>query len=448
MTLTPTRTSSRTATPPLIDDAPLSAFHRKLTVFSSAGPFIDGYAISIIGLTWPTMTQAVPISTSDQGLIAAAVLVGIFVGGLVFGRVTDAVGRHRPYVAVPLAILVVSMLSFAVSNVWQILALRFLTGLAIGADYPIATSLLAEFLPSKNRGRMLGATFVVWTAGAAAAPAIAMMCTAWGGAAAWRWMLASSGFLALVVFFMRLHTPESARWLQSKGRLDEAEHVITTVFGPQYDIRSLGEPESVPEGKASYGTVFRAPYLTRTLFVGIFWRCQVIPLFSIYSFSYDLLATVSIKGNGAEFFLNALFVVGGVAGLLLVDRVGRKNLLIYSFGVITVVWFLAGLIPGLPALVTLAAVCIFAILNGGSNFLEVVYPNELFPTEVRATATGIGTAASRIGAAVAVYLMPFALQHGVNVVLIAGAIVSLVGLAVTLAWGVETAGKSLSTAAG
>ena len=131
-------------------------------------------------------------------------------------------------------------------------------------------------------------------------------------------------------------------------------------------------------------------------------------------------------------------------------RPGRpQNLLIYSFGVITVVWFLAGLIPGLPALVTLAAVCIFAILNGGSNFLEVVYPNELFPTEVRATATGIGTAASRIGAAVAVYLMPFALQHGVNVVLIAGALVSLVGLAATLAWGVETAdGKSLSTAAG
>jgi putative MFS transporter len=95
-----------------------------------------------------------------------------------------------------------------------------------------------------------------------------------------------------------------------------------------------------------------------------------------------------------------------------------------------------------------AAVCAFALLSGASNFLEIVYPNELFPTEVRATAVGIGTAASRIGAAVAVYLMPFALERGVNWVLLAGSAISFVGLAVTLAWGVETAGRSLSDACG
>jgi putative MFS transporter len=272
-----------------------------------------------------------------------------------------------------------------------------------------------------------------------------MVCSHFAGDNAWRWMLASPAVFALVTLFLRLGTPESPRWLISKGRVEEADRSIKQVFGPNYGVADLGEPESTE--RATFWSVFKPPYLTRTLFVSLFWMCQVIPLLSIYSFSFDILAEVGITGNGAEVFLAALFVIGGIPGLLLVDRVGRKALLIYTFAGIGIIWGVAGLIPGLPVMAVFGAVCAFALLSGGSNFLEIVYPNELFPTEIRATAVGIGTAASRIGAAVAVYLMPFALDKGVNWVLLAGAAISFVGLAVTLSWGVETAGRSLGEAA-
>ncbi|HET8601615.1 MAG TPA: MFS transporter [Segeticoccus sp.] len=430
----------------LIDDAPLTSFHKKLTLYSSGGPFIDGFAIAIIGFTWTTMSRSIHITASDQGLIAAAILIGIFVGGGVFGWVTDRVGRHVMYIVDLLALAAFSLLSFFATEVWHLVVLRFLIGVAIGADYPIATSLLAEYLPSKYRGRMLGATFVVWAIGATAAPVVGILCTKYTGDAAWRWMLASSAVFAMVTLVLRLGTPESPRWLISKGRVAEADRSIKQVFGPGYGVEDLGEAEQA--GKTSLLTVLRPPYLRRTLFVSLFWMCQVIPLLSIYSFSFDILKEVGITGNGAEVFLAALFVAGGIPGLLLVDRIGRKALLVYTFGAIGVIWCVAGFVPGLPVMVGFAAVLAFALLSGASNFLEIVYPNELFPTHVRATAVGIGTAVSRIGAAVAAYLMPFALNRGINTVLIVGGIISLVGLAVTLAWGVETAGRSLSDAAG
>lgn len=429
----------------LIDDAPLTSFHKKLTLYSSGGPFIDGYTIAMISFTYATMGTQFAVSKSDKGLIAAAALIGIFIGGLVFGWVTDKVGRHVMYIVDLLALAIFSVLSFAATEAWHVIALRFLIGVAIGADYPIATSLLAEYLPSKYRGRMLGATFVVWAVGAAVAPIVAILCGMWFGNDAWRWMLASAALFAVITLIMRLGTPESPRWLISKGRIDEADASIKKVFGPEYGVADLGEPEA--DSRFTLSSVFRKPYLTRTLFVCFFWMCQIIPMMSIYSFSFDVMEQFNLKGMGAEVFLAVLFVVGGIPGLYLVDKIGRKALLVWTFAGIAIIWGLGGLIPGLPTGVLLFAVCAFALLSGASNFLEIVYPNELFPTQVRATAVGIGTAASRIGSASAVYLMPFILEQGVNWVLVAGAAASLLGLIVTLAWGEETMGRALDDVA-
>lgn len=430
----------------LIDDAPLTPFHKKLTVYSSGGPFIDGYAIAIIGFTWATMSNSMEVTTADKGMIAAAVLIGIFLGGAIFGWVTDKVGRHVMYILDLLALALFSFLALFATEVWHVVLLRFLVGVAIGADYPIATSLLAEYLPAKYRGRMLGATFVVWALGATVAPVVAIILGHYMGDDAWRWMLASTAVFAIITLFLRLGTPESPRWLVNKGRREEADASIKKVFGPEYGVEHLGDDEDT--GSGGLATVFRPPYLRRTIFVGLFWMCQVIPLLSVYSFSFDFIAHAGITGNGAEVFLAALFVVGGIPGLMLVDRVGRKALLIWSFAGIALVWGIVGIATGLtstvPAMVIFLAICFFALASGASNFLEIVLPNELFPTQVRATAVGIGTAASRIGAAIATYLMPFALEKGVNWVLIAGALVSVLGLAVTLTLGEETAGRRLS----
>ncbi|MFF4829133.1 MFS transporter [Streptomyces sp. NPDC001312] len=185
-----------------------------------------------------------------------------------------------------------------------------------------------------------------------------------------------------------------------------ARAVPTTPTGRsrRSSVRRYGVADLAAEpalARTGYTTVFRSPYLKRTLFVGIFWTAQVIPLFALHSFAPDLLAGMGITGNTAEVFLAVLFVIGGIPGLWLVERSGRRALLLGSFGIIAVALGIPGLVPGLPTWVTFTSVYVFALASGGSSFLEVVYPNELFPTEVRATAVGVGTAFSRIGSAAA-----------------------------------------------
>jgi len=435
-------------TPQLIDDAPLSKFHIKLTVFSSGGPFIDGYALSIIGLAFITMTPALSLAPSEIGLIGAASLIGIFFGGGVFGWVTDKVGRHTMYILDLIALAAFSILSAFSTDIWQLVLWRFLLGVAIGADYPIATSLLAEFLPKKVRGRLLGATFVVWAIGAAAAFAVGYLLKDIGPDA-WRYMLASPAIFAIITLLCRLGTPESPRWLLSRGKVEEARAVIKKVFGPKYDIESLGETYDEGKKAAHFTDIFNRKFFRRTLFVAIFWTAQVIPLFAVYTFAPELLESFGMTGDanlyGGSLLISLLFVIGGIPGLWLVERIGRRKLLLWTFGIIVVALAAPVFIPDVAPRGLFTALAIFALASGASSFLEVVYPNELFPTEIRATAVGFGTAISRVGSAASTYLMPLAIiSFGASGALFLGAVISLVGFLGTLFLAPETANRSLS----
>ncbi|WP_262103493.1 MFS transporter [Arthrobacter sp. Marseille-P9274] len=435
------------ATGNLIDDAPLTRFHKRLTFFASGGPFIDGYALSIIGIALITMTPGLDLSPGEIGLIGAASLVGIFFGGGLFGWLTDKIGRHKMYIADLIALAVFSLLNGFATEVWQVVLCRFFLGMAIGADYPIATSLLAEFLPKKVRGRLLGATFVVWAVGAAVAYAVGFLLRD-TGPDAWRIMVASPAVFAIITLLCRLGTPESPRWLLSRGRVDEARAVIKKVYGQQYDISDVSSDAAGESKQGRFADIFRGQYWKRTLFVSIFWTAQVIPLFAVYTFAPDLLASFGMTGDanlyGGSFLISMLFVVGGVPGLWLVEKIGRRRLLLWTFGIISVALAIPVFIPDVQAGPLFLALAVFALASGASSFLEVVYPNELFPTEVRATAVGFGTAISRVGSAASTYLMPLAiLNFGAAGSLMIGAVISLVGLAATFLLAPETANKTL-----
>src|SRR5579859_4589940 len=139
-----------------LDDAPLSTFHKKLALFSSGGPFLDGYILSIIGVALAQITEQWHLGDSEQGLIGASTLLGIFLGAFAGGWLTDKFGRKLLFTVDLVAIIVFSVLQFFVGDVVWLVILRLLIGIAVGADYPIATSLLAEFAPRKYRGPLLG----------------------------------------------------------------------------------------------------------------------------------------------------------------------------------------------------------------------------------------------------------------------------------------------------
>ncbi|MFP5022558.1 MFS transporter [Pseudonocardia phyllosphaerae] len=430
----------------VLEDAPLSGFHKRLALFSSGGPFLDGYVLSIIGVALVQASPALGLSASEEGLVGAAALVGIFLGAFAGGWLTDRFGRHLLFTIDLVAIIAFSVAQFFVTDAVWLIVLRLLVGMAVGADYPIATSLLAEFSPRRHRGPLLGAFVTMWFVGAAAAYLVGELLLAYDDG--WRWMLASAALPGLLIVVCRIGTPESPRWLLSKGRVDEAAAVMRKVFGPDAGVEDI-EPD--PEGTVGLRRLVRSGYAGRLVFVTLFWTCSVVPLFAIYAFGPKILGALNLS-DGADTVgsavITVMFLVGCAVSLLLVNRMGRRSLLLHSFLWAGLAMLGLGLFPEAPVGVVMGLFVAYAVFIGGSQILQWIYPNELFPTEIRGSAVGLCSSLSRIGAAVGTYLVPLSLSGlGIGTTMVIGAAVTLGGLAVSWFMAPETAHLGLSEAA-
>ncbi|MFH9347531.1 MFS transporter [Kitasatospora sp. NPDC017646] len=436
-----------------IDNAPYTAFHRRLALACSGGPLLDGYILSIVGVALIGMRPDLGLSTAQVSLIGAAALVGMFVGGALFGVLTDKIGREVMYTADLLVMVVCSVLSFWVDDVWAIAVLRFVLGMAVAADYPIATSLLAEWLPAKHRGRLLGQQIVAWYAGSVLAYVVGYLFLELAGPGSWRWMLASSTVLCVVFLVIRRGSPESPRWLAANGRVGDAVRVVEKHLGVRVDGREL-MPDPAGRARRSSGLrlLMTPPYRRRTLFCGLFFLCQVGPLFAMLTFGPQILSSFGMPGGTVmetlgTGLISLVFLLGCYPALRLIDTRGRRPVIIWSFALMTVPLALLGVWPTAPAAVALTALCAYAFLCGGPNVLDWTYPNELFPTEIRATAVGVATSVSRIGAAVGTYLLPLSLTGlGTGPTMLIAAGTTALGLLVCALWAEETRGTALGAA--
>jgi putative MFS transporter len=432
-----------------VEDVPLNNFHRLLTARSGGGSFVDGYVLSIIGIAMMQLTGALQLTEFWQGLIAASALIGVFFGGFIGGWLTDKLGRRKVYFIGPSLFIICSLAQFWVEPAWALFILRFIIGLAVGIEYPVATSLLVEFLPKKQRGPRLAALTILWFAGAAFAYVVGNAIINTGADDAWRYALASASVIGLVLFVLRLGTPESARWLLSKGRDAEAEQVIKRVYGSHYSLRDL--PEQPDERKMTFRDLLRSGYGRRLFFVSVFWSCSIIPVFAVYAFAPKVLSALNLKGEWASYgsmFITLLFVVGCVLATRLINTIGRRSMLIHSFLWSGLSLLLLAAFSNSHELLVLFLFGAYAVFIGGAQVLQLVYPNELFPTEIRAFAVGIGTSLSRVGAAVGTYLVPLSLTSlGIGNTMYVAAAVTFVGLAAAWVMAPETRSLNLRDAA-
>ena len=431
-----------------VEDAPLNAFHRKLAVYSSGGPFLDGYVLSIIGVAMVQISGALSLTAFWEGLIAASALIGVFLGGFLGGWFTDKYGRKILYLVDLIAIVGFSVAQFWVESAWALFAWRLLIGIAVGADYPIATSLLAEFLPRKHRGPLLAAMVLMWFAGAAVAYLVGELLLRAMGDDGWRWVLASAVVPGALFLIARSGTPESPRWLLNKGRVAEADAVIKKVYGPSYSISDL--PEAVSEKPTSVWSLFHSGYGKRMAFITLFWTCAIVPLFAIYAFAPKVLQALKLTGDWASYgsiAITFLFTLGCLLATKLINHMGRRKMLIHSFLWSGLSLLLLGMFPDASPTLVLILFGGYAVMIGGAQVLEYVYPNELFPTEIRASAVGLATSLSRIGAAVGTYLVPISLASlGIANTMFAAAVISLFGALISWWLAPETSKLDLQQA--
>jgi len=375
-----------------IEDAPLNNFHQLMTVRAGGGWILDGYILSIIGVVIVQFSDYLKLDSFWQGMVAASAMLGTFCSGFLGGWLTDKVGRRRLFFVGPILFMVGSLGSLWVESGIALFVLRFLVGVGVGLEYPVAGSLLTEFLPQKHRGQRLAGLTILWFAGAALSYMVGNFILARGGDEAWRLVLASSAVLGALLFIVRLRTPESPRWLVSKGRHEEAERIIKQVYGPSYSLANM--PEQAAEQKVSLGDLMRSGYGKRMLFVAVFWSAAVVPMFAVYSFAPVVLQALNLKGDWASYgsvLITLLFVVGCIVATRMIDTLGRRPLIIHSFLWSTLALLGLGLFSSSSQALVLLMFGAYALFIGGAQVLELVYTNELFPTEIRAFAVGMGS---------------------------------------------------------
>lgn len=422
-------------------------FERRVSILSGAGMFLDGYDVTVIAVALPGLEKAWGITGITSGIVAASVIVGMFFGMLFGGRLADIFGRRRMYMIDLSGFVIFAIATACTQGVWQLIAFRLLLGLCIGADYPISSSITAEFTRPKSRGKLIILMSLFWQSGAffAYILGIGLMSI---GPSGWRWMLAVGAVLAAVVLLMRTKIPESPRWLRQKGRIAEAQAIekeLSVDHGAQLGIAA----EVGGSGHGHWRELFSRQMIRTTIFCSSFWFAFSTAYYGVQMYTPSILkplaggsSTLSYLGSAVVALLG---VTGAALGMVFTERIGRRKQILAGFIGMVVTLSLLGIISTQSLLVITVLLALAILLaNFGPGVLNNVYPNEMFPTRLRPSGAGFAGAMSRIGAILGVVVFPVMVDSwGFSKATFLFAGTAVFGLVMSIWLAPETKGKSL-----
>jgi putative MFS transporter len=306
----------------------MNSIHRRALVLVALGEFIDGYDLLVVGGALLFLTPQFHLAPAQIGLLGAAAFLGAALGLLVFGDMTDKVGRRVIFIYNLVSFVGLAIVSAFVNNVTQLFIVRFLIGVAVGADIPTSTAFLAELSPRRSRGGLLGALpNIAWSCGAAVA-AFVWVPLSHIGPDAWRWAFGLAGIPALFVWLARQTLPESPRWLIKQGQVEVAKQVLARLGLENVDL-SAYKPE-----RARFSELFAPAIRSRTLWVSVVFglNCIAGPIATVATpFILRYVGLVSVYNallfSGIVWILN---LAGAVSSWFLIDRIGRQKLAVLS----------------------------------------------------------------------------------------------------------------------
>ncbi|GLC95384.1 MFS transporter [Cupriavidus sp. TA19] len=417
---------------------------KKLTWLMAGGMFVDGFVLGYIGAVLPSITKDLGLSAAWQGLIGAAALLGCLFGAPMGGWFSDRLGRRSMFTFDLMLFVVCSIAQFFVSDAYTLFIIRFFMGVAIGIEYAVGWPLLAEFAPARIRGKLLCLTEIAWYVGFLASYSLGYALTI--QSVQWNIILGLSTVPTLIVLVMRLGTPESPRWLMSKGRKEEAMKIAAKYMGKEEQQDVLNQKYDSTTANASFADLFKSKNIKATIFYTTAFIGSAAPYFAIAFFVSTVLEKLGLKdGFAGGLFLNALAVVGTIVTTLLIERISRRKMAIYPFLVCTVALVTIGLVGNASPLVITICFLIFSLFNAISGTVLAVFPGEIFSSEVSGLGTGFATSMSRVAACVGTFLVPTIIKtHGVDIIIWASALICFAATIVAYLFCPETKGKKLS----
>jgi len=370
------------------------------TVAAISG-LLFGFDIAVINGAIIFLREQFRLSEFETEVAASSLLIGCVVGASIAGWMSDRFGRRR-ILLLAAALFALSALAAALPrNLAEFTAARFLGGIAIGMASMLAPLYIAEVSPARIRGRLVALNQMAIVSGILLAYLVNWLLS-FHGPGSWRWMFAFAALPSLAFFIALFFVPESPRWLTEAGRESEALAVLARVNGYDRAVAELAEIKEVIQEESGTLAELLQPGYRRALAIALALAVlQQITGINTVLFYGSVIFKEMVGGHtesaaiGANVLIGAINFLATIVALWVIDKAGRRPLLMLSAGVMAVCQFALGaafLIQPPPA--PLVLVCMLACVAGFAVGLGPgvwVVMSEIFPTRIRGRAMSLAT---------------------------------------------------------
>jgi MFS family permease len=462
----------RSTIPARLDRLRWSPFHTRLVLGLGTAWVLDGLSVTIASSVSSKLTQpnTLNLTTTQAASIGTVYLIGEVVGALVFGRLSDQLGRRNLFMWTLAIYLFGTGLTALTPRgtgwIVYLFATRFIAGTGIGGEYSAINSAIDEMMPARYRGRTdiwINGTY--WLGAILGTFASFLLLNSLRPAEGWRVAFLVGPALAVVIIFVRRNLPESPRWLIAHGRVEEAEEQMRRI--EEVAMRDGQHLEPIPESAAivikpekryGYLTLLRVAfrrYPQRAILGATLMITQSF-LYNAIFFTYALVLTKFYHvSNDAVPLYGLAFAVGNLAGPLLLgplfDSLGRKKMISGTYLISGALlafsaWlFDAGVLHAAGQTFIWIVVFFFASAGASAGYLTV---SEIFPIEIRAEALAVFFAIAQIFGAIGPVFYGVLIGNGTNrtglaVGYLVGGGIMIIGGLVEIVFGVNAEGKPL-----
>jgi MFS family permease len=453
--------------PARMDRLPWTRFHWSVVVGLGVSWILDGLEIQIVSNAG--FQADLNLSTQQVTSLGTIYLVGQVVGALVFGRMSDRLGRRKLFILTLAIYLIGSGVAGLAQDFWFLAAFRFVAGLGIGGEYAAINSAIDELIPAKYRGHVdIAINGTYWGGAALGAFAnIYLLDTAnFSESIGWRIGFFLGPVLGIAIIFLRRHIPESPRWLMTHGREEEAEATVTQIeeaveksTGKRLpDVDESKAMTVTPTDRVGFLTIARVllkQYPTRTL-VGASMMITQAFLYNAIFFTYALVLTNFFGLKTAQTSIYFFpFAIGNLLGPIILGRFfdtwGRRQMIFLTYLVSGLVLATSAFLfraDAISATVQVAFWCVsffFASAGASSAYLTV---SEIFPLELRSQAISYFFALAQVFGAIAPLIYGAFIGDGTSREplfwgYLLGSAVMIAGGVIALVFGVDAARKGL-----
>jgi MFS family permease len=464
----------RTRIPARMDRLPWSSWHWMIVLGLGAVWILDGLEVTLVGAIGAQLQtgETLALSASQVGQAGTAYVLGACLGALLFGYLTDRLGRKRLFL-VTLTVYLIAVVATAFSQTfWWFAIARFVTGLGIGGEYAAINSAIDELIPARVRGwadLAINGSFWMGAVFGGAFAYVVIGTSIFAVDVGWRVAFALGAFIALGILYVRRKVPESPRWLMTHKRAEEAERIVGSIeeevkkrtgrhelpeADEEIEIRQRESTNFVEIGRTLFRTYPRRSLLGFTLMGTQAFIYNAVT----FTLSSGLVTFFGVSDTTVPLFLIPFGIANFLGALLLgrlFDTVGRRAMIVATYTIAAVGMAAAGIVLGhgsLPVgwfMVIVCAAFFFASAAASSAYLTV---SEVFPLETRAMAIAFFYAlATGLGGAVGPLVFGAMINTGDPMNLMIGYLIAtglmLIAAAVELAFGVSAEQESLEDVA-